>query len=667
MNKTYFNLRVPILMLSLALLLLFAIPAARAAEILVDAGCALADAIEAANTDAPVGGCPAGDSADTITLTGDVTLTAKLPPISSELSIYGANHTINGAEKFNIFEVLEGTLTVSNLTMIGGSTRYGGAIFANNANLTVTDSVLRGNTAEVSGGAIAVQWGTLTVLGSTFEDNVAEGAAAAIVILEAQASISDSTFSKNQAYFNGAIGNQGGDVTITDSVFRDNSSDLDGGAIGGEDAPLTISGSQFFNNRAKDNGGAIFYETAAMVIKNSIFDGNYAQEYGGAIYTEDVELSLSTSIIRGNSADGAGGAISTIGGKATISSTELSDNQSEAAGALVNENGTVTFERSELRQNSASIAGAVWGYGGKLIVRDSIVEQNSSTSSAGAILGMNNAKLEIINSWFVANQAEEMGGAIALGAAKATVSGSSFSDNVAGYGGALADFPEPATYVISNSTFSGNHAKGFGGALNLLLASTADATHVTMVDNTAGRGHSIIVYDDAEIRLRNSIVTGEWGQCAGTLAENTDNLISDGSCATARKGDPKLGSLVTPDDGAPPYYPLLRISQLIDAVDCDSDIPTDQFGTPRPQGEACDIGAIEYDPARDADECLVTTTHVLRFRAVPGGSVLGNVPEDATYLALDYAQGWYQIEHDSQVGWISADYVLADGACEGGG
>ncbi len=596
MKKASFGLRAPVLLMSLALLLLFAIPKARAADIVVDAGCTLADAIEAANTDAAVGGCPAGDGADTIRLTRDVTLTAKLPPISSELTIAGANRTISGADEFNIFEVLEGTLTVSNLTMTGGSTRYGGAIFANNANLTIIDSVLRGNRAEVSGGAMAVQWGTLTVSGSTFEDNVAEGAAAAIVILEAQASISDSAFSNNRAYFNGAIGNQGGDVTITDSVFRHNSSDLDGGAIGGEDGPLTISGCNFTDNRAKENGGAIFYETAAIVIKNSIFDGNYAQEDGGAIYTEDADLSLSTGSLSGNSADGAGGAIGTIGGKATISNTELSDNQAEAAGALVSEHGTVTIEHSELRRNSASIAGAVWGFGGKLIVRDSVLEQNTSASSAGAILGTTNAELEISNSWFVANQAEEMGGAIALGGAEATIRGSSFGDNQAGYGGALADFPDPATYVISNSTFSGNHASGFGGALNLFLASSADATHVTMVDNRAERGHSIVVYVDAEIRLRNSIVAGEWGQCAGALAENSDNLISDGSCATALTGDPKLGGLVTPDDGAPSYFPLLPDSPAIDAVDCDQNLATDQIGTPRPQGAACDIGAIEYIP-----------------------------------------------------------------------
>ena len=46
----------------------------QAADIEVGASCSLADAITAANTDAAVGGCPAGDGADTISLSGNITL-----------------------------------------------------------------------------------------------------------------------------------------------------------------------------------------------------------------------------------------------------------------------------------------------------------------------------------------------------------------------------------------------------------------------------------------------------------------------------------------------------------------------------------------------------------------------------------------------------------------
>ena len=478
--------------------------------------------------------------------------------------------------------------------------------------------------------------------------------------------ISESVFTGNSGNLAGAIGSQASELTINASVFSENNSNYGGGAIGGEDAPLTITGSRFTDNTAAENGGAISYEATAVSIRDSVFEGNFAQEYGGALDMKDAALTISASSFIGNSADKAGGAISTAAGSSTISESAIAGNRAEAAGAISIEGGDMTVVRSRIARNSADFAGAAWAFGGVMTIADSVLNENAASLFAGAVLGMNYAEVEVVNSWFDANEAENVGGAFALTSANASVSATTFSDNVATYGGALADYSSPGNYVIRNSTFSGNRARKFGGALIMVEASTADIAHVTMAGNTAERGNAITAYEDASIRMRNSVVTGEWGQCAGTLAENTDNLISDGSCATALTGDPKLGGLFAPDDGAPPYYPLLRISPLIDAVDCDPDLTTDQVGTPRPQEAACDIGAIEFDRSAAADECIITTTHVLRFRADPGGSVLGNVPEDTTRRALNYAPGWYQIEYNNQNGWISADYAVADGACEGG-
>ena len=66
---------------------------------------ALADAIGAANNDAPTGGCQAGRGADLILLEADITLAAELPAITTNISIHGNGHTISGDEKFRIFQV----------------------------------------------------------------------------------------------------------------------------------------------------------------------------------------------------------------------------------------------------------------------------------------------------------------------------------------------------------------------------------------------------------------------------------------------------------------------------------------------------------------------------------------------------------------------------------
>ena len=73
------------LALALALIYTFGVPTQEvlAAVIRVDEGCSLHDAITAANTDSATGGCPAGAGADTIYLSGDVTLDEELPVIKS--------------------------------------------------------------------------------------------------------------------------------------------------------------------------------------------------------------------------------------------------------------------------------------------------------------------------------------------------------------------------------------------------------------------------------------------------------------------------------------------------------------------------------------------------------------------------------------------------------
>jgi hypothetical protein len=71
----------------------------------------------------------------------------------------------------------KGTLTVSDSILSGNTTAFGGGAIANLGNLTVSDSILSGNTANV-GGAIynfsgTAQRPTVTVIGSTLSGNVA--------------------------------------------------------------------------------------------------------------------------------------------------------------------------------------------------------------------------------------------------------------------------------------------------------------------------------------------------------------------------------------------------------------------------------------------------------------------------------------------------------------
>ena len=140
------------------------------------AACTLTDQIIAANTDAPAGACPAGSGADTITLRGSIMLSEPLPIIRSDLTIVGGGHTINADNKFRVFDIESGTVTIKNMTLINGNRpgETGGAILARgNADVMVANVTFRNNRAGWGGGAASIDRSKLYVVWSSFFNNTA--------------------------------------------------------------------------------------------------------------------------------------------------------------------------------------------------------------------------------------------------------------------------------------------------------------------------------------------------------------------------------------------------------------------------------------------------------------------------------------------------------------
>ena len=145
-------------------------------QIVVEGACSLAEAIEAANTDSPVGACPAGAGADTLVLTEDQNVTSELPRISTQIAILGAGHSITGAggTSFRILDVgVSGTLSLDQVWVSNGV----GAGILNRGLLTVTGSILSGNDAGTSdgGGLFNDATGFASLVNTTISDNVADG------------------------------------------------------------------------------------------------------------------------------------------------------------------------------------------------------------------------------------------------------------------------------------------------------------------------------------------------------------------------------------------------------------------------------------------------------------------------------------------------------------
>ena len=273
----------------------------------MDEGCSLHDAITAANTDSASGGCPAGAGADTIVLSGDITLSAELPVIKSVISIEGGGFSDKWrTSAYGIFEVGERPfgsddpdadikLTINRLTL---KESRGSAInIGIGAEVNVYQSKFTENFAK-DGGAI-FSWGRLTIAGSSFSNNLAWDIGGAIKNhADATLTVKNSTFSNNVA------GNQGGALyssapaEVRSSSFLRNAA-LEGGAIFAYRDELSVINSTFHENTSAKSGGALHLQESSTALTHLTVYGNESR-HGGGVFQDGGTVSLYNSIIGGS-------------------------------------------------------------------------------------------------------------------------------------------------------------------------------------------------------------------------------------------------------------------------------------------------------------------------------------------------------------------------------
>ena len=235
--------------------------------------CSLADKIHAANRDEPVGACPAGNGADTISIQADITLDSALPPITSEITIEGNGHIISGDERFQIFHVIGGRLTVNNATMKNGTGYGGGAIrVRDGGELTIRNSSLRDNWA-VAGGAI-LSYGRTTIENSNFSGNYADYLGGAIAIYSSDLLVAESAMNQNESGRSaGAIYLQNVEAEVINTTLSGNTAAISGGAIDELGSRTDLVHVTIANNSAPDFGG-ISGNSGYVILYNSILANN---------------------------------------------------------------------------------------------------------------------------------------------------------------------------------------------------------------------------------------------------------------------------------------------------------------------------------------------------------------------------------------------------------
>ena len=284
-------------------------------------------------------------------------------------------------------------------------------------------------------------------------------------------------------------------------------------------------------------------------------------------------------------------------------------------GGIANE-GTLTLTNSTVSGNSAGEAasGGIWN-GGTMTISNSTVSGNSAGDVAfGGI--WNVGTMALTNSTVSGNSVGAFGvNGILNDSGMLTVTNCTVSENTGGtFGGIWND----GTMALTNSTVSGNSAESSGGISNS-GDGTLTMTNSTVSGNTAESGASIVNFADeflsGSLFISNSLIDGD---CEGIpqgppeINSNGYNIESPGDTCGFDRGTDQV--TVNPDDlklepladngGPTETHTLLPGSVAIDVIpeaeclDVDGKpLTTDQRGVTRPQGAACDVGALEMEVA----------------------------------------------------------------------
>lgn len=207
----------------------------------------------------------------------------------------GADKTIIDLNKTQFMDIKStSSVVLTNLTIINGYTKYGGAIY-NNGNLTIQNCNFKNNSATSGGAIYSGTTANLNIYSSTFEDNVVTDSGGAV--FSYNVGIYDSTFIRNKGtgtYSTGGSiyinGNSDKYSVLNRNIFKDTSVARQGGAL--YLSYVNVTNCIFENASTTDtgssNGGGAIYGSDFNLKNNTMTNcvaksgnGNYIFAFSG--------------------------------------------------------------------------------------------------------------------------------------------------------------------------------------------------------------------------------------------------------------------------------------------------------------------------------------------------------------------------------------------------
>ena len=473
------------------------------------------------------------------------------------LTVSGSNFT-NNIKNYKNGDRLVGAVatigdaTISDSYFVNNAGRWGGAITTSGAliagddvnTLTVSGSTFKEN-GGLYGAGIFVAGSDFTVSDCVFDKNTAFGKGnmtpnnnngAAIVVTDTgkdiTGAITGSNFTNNKAQYGGAIYICEGNIAISDSLFENNSADVEGGAIDIDSAinnpVVTVENSKFVNNTPQ----AIHNSKELHLGIETFTDLQNAIDLVDGILTLDSDIAMTDDEAAGFVDGVAINKDIVIDGKGhTIDAKNLGRIFS------IGEGFTVTLTNATLINGKATEGGAIYN-DGSLTLSDVKLSDNAADSYGGAVF--NNGELVVSDSVFDANDIVNRGSAsVDYGGAAIynwydgvlTVSGSNFTNNIKNYKngdrlvGAVATIGDA---TISDSYFV-NNAGRWGGAITTsgaLIAgddvNTLTVSGSTFKENGGLYGAGIFVWG-SDFTVSDCVFDKNTASGKGNMTPNNNN------------------------------------------------------------------------------------------------------------------------------------------------
>ena len=511
------------------------------------------------------------------------------------------NHTTgtgSGVEVKGSFAMSAGTITENTA---GGSA--GGVIIRDTGTFSMTGGTIEENTADTNGGGLYIQVSSnnVALTGGNIVGNTAINGGGIYVSCNKTVTMSDVIIRDNTATGNGGgiCVNTAAGCILTSGTISENNAINGGGVYTENKGKFTMEGGSITTNEATACGSGVYVGTAtddklftmsggtisghgsaeqanntegagvyvASTAKFNLSGGsicdNYSTLNGAGVATYGTFNMSGTSTIQNNVTTSNGGGVYVGDGTYTLNNgTEQTVYNNQAAnGGGVSVVGTFNFKKGNITGNTATTSGGgVYVDGGAFAMTDAASEARVISSNTAATYGagvyLNNGTFDM-NAGSICNHGEgsmtavttagakEGAGVCAAGTSVVTMSGGSISYNYVTGSGAGISIRDTAKFIMDGGTVSYNTAKASGGGMIVRSTRTETIDDVATAVATFVMNDGTISYNSA---LESSTSNYNGGGAIFQVS-NTFVSINKGDI-TENKAVNKLGGAINMAESA---------------------------------------------------------------------------------------------------------------------